>query len=263
MSIINSIFSQYFYLRQIIPFFLYVFYFIFRDVDNPFIDALVKTGLVAIILGTAYTIMGYILGIDFKELISFTWAYQSPITWGLLFISYYYILTRKENNPLTSFTISTLAVMGGGWLYEVPFFHPLSMFMGRGSFFYINIQIICLLLLAFELRKKTFNPNPIIYATLFLCMFLAKASFYYPNSQILCLIFLAYELKKMNFKPNMWIWSTLILFMALSMPLFMDMRGFWRFVRKSLGSLDNLVWIYRIPTSLFLLSLLSGVKKND
>jgi len=205
--------------------------------------------------------MGCILGIPIKTLLQFTWSYPSPITWGILFISYYYILTKKEYSPLPSFTLATMAVIGGGWLYEVPFFHPLSMFIGWDSFFYFNGQFICLLLLLSKRRNIVYR-NPFIYITLVLCMFLSMIPFWYPNAQIMCLILLAYELKKRNFKPNPIIYASLTLFIAFSTILFIDMSGFWRFVRRQLGSLDYMVWIYRIPASLFLLSLLSGLKKN-
>lgn len=262
MNLIALIFSQYFYLRQTIPLYIYVTYLFFRDTENSIINGIVKTALLAIVLGTSGAIIGCILGLPINDLLQFKWSYTSPITWGILFISYYYVLTQKEENPLTSFTLATLAVLGGGWLYEVPFFHPLGMFLSRGMFFYFNGQIICLMLLLCEWKNTGSRPNPLIYTALLLCMFLNRAPFWYPNVQIICLILLAYELKKRNFKPNRIIYATTILFIAFSTPLFLDMHGFWGFIKNALGSLDNLVWFYRIPASLFLLSLLSGVNEN-
>jgi len=217
--------------------------------------------VLAIGLGTGYMILGYSLRIPLKNLIPAKLSYTTTITWGLFFLIYYYILNRKEENNLTAFTLATLAAVGGGWLYEVPYFHPLGMFLGRGSFFYINIQVICILLSLKELRKKSFNP--IIYVLLLSSIFAIWGSFPYPNAQIICLLLLAYELRKRNFKPNKLIVSTALLYLAFSIPLFIDIRGFWHFVKNQLGSVDYLVWFYRIPASLFLLSLLSGVKKND
>ena len=214
-----SIFSEYFHLRQTVPLVIYVFYARFRDVDNLFIDTLVKISLIGIGIGTSYTIMRLLLGMPFKFLTSFTWGYPTPITWGIFFLIYCYILNRKGENNLASFTLATLATVGGGWLYEVPYFHPMSMFLSRGAFFYVNAQIICLLLLAYELMKR-------------------------------------------KFKPNRLIGSTILLYFAFSIPLFLDRTAFWGTVRDILGSLDYLIWFYRIPASLFLLSLLSGVKKK-
>lgn len=220
MNILALIFSEYFHLRQTVPLIIYVFYARFRDEEHQVIEAILKMALIAIGMGTLYTIMGYILKIPLKNLIPAKLAYPTPITWGIFFLIYYYILNRKEENNLASFTLATLATVGGGWLYEVPYFHPMSMFLSRGAFFYVNAQIICLILLGYELRKK-------------------------------------------NFKINTLIISTFILYLAFSIPLFLDMRGFWRKVRDILGTLNNLYWIYRIPASLFLLSLLSGIKKKS
>lgn len=219
MNITALIFSEYFHLRQTVPLVVYVFYARFRDVDHPIIDKLVKASMLAIGTGTIITITGCILGIPIKTLLSFTWTYPSPITWGIFFLTYCHILNRKGENNLASFTLATLATVGGGWLYEVPFFHPLSMFLSRGAFFYVNAQIICLLLLAHELMKR-------------------------------------------KFKPNKQIGATILLYFAFSIPLYINRYVFWITIREILGSLDHLLWFYRIPASLFLLSLLSGVKEN-
>jgi len=219
MNILALIFSEYFHLRQTVPLIIYVFYLLFQDLESPFIDALLKTALLAIGIFTSLNILGCSLGIPIKALLSFTWSYPGPITWGIFFFSYYYILNDKGENNLASFTMATLATVGGGWLYEIPFFHPMSMFLSRGAIFYVNAQIICLLLLAYEMRKRKFKPNKLIYASL-------------------------------------------ILFMAFSIPLYLHKRTFWRTIRDILGSLDYLMWSYRAPASLFLLSLLSGVKKH-
>jgi len=212
--------------------------------------------------------MAFILGVPFKTLIPFTWSYSGPITWGVFFLTYFYILIQKAGNNLTSFTLATLATFGGGWLYEIPFFHPISMFLGKGFFFYNNIQIMCFLLILFEQRKKCPTPNPIIYATLLLSMFLSWMAFPYPNGQIICLILLGYELRKMGFKPNLLTYATLILFMVFSAALFLDKDVVWQSCKRILGFWNlalamNVRWVYRIPASLFLLSLLSGIKKKS
>lgn len=257
---LSPLFNQYFYLRQTLPLFLYVLYILFRDEDEPIIEVLVKTGLIAI--GTAFivTIMGFIFRIPFKALIPLKWTYLGPITWGMLFLSYFYLLTQKGQNSLTAFTLATLAVVGGGWLYEVPFFHPLGMFLGTDSFFYNNGQIICLLFLISELKKKEFKPNILLYITLILCMLFSRINFFYPNVQILCLIFLVYELMKMGFKPNPLIWSTLILFLVFSFYLFLNKHALHRIAGNWYMAL---AYGYRGPASLFLLSLLSGIRKQE
>lgn len=272
MNIIASVFSQYFYLRQTIPLFVYTFYIIFRDADNPLIDKFLKTGLKVLGICILYLSINCILGKPFQEIIPFTWSYSGPITWGLLFFNCFYVLKGKKENTLTSFTIAMLAVVGGGWLYEVSFFHPVSMFLGKESFFYINIQIICWIFLFVEMKIKSIKLNPIIYITLISSFILGWSSFPYPNSQIICLLLFLYELSKRNFKPNKFIYATLILFTAFSIIMFVNDSAIHTFTISafkftkliwSYSDAQTLKWIYRIPASLFLLSLLSGIKKNS
>lgn len=268
---LSQIFRYYSYFLYTIPFIVYVFHIIFRDIRHPIIEALVKTFLIAIGLGITGSIIGCISGISLKTLFSFTWGYSGPIIWGIFFIIYYYILIQKQESNLTSFTLATLATVGGGWLYEVPFFHPLSMFLCSDSFFYLNVQILCIILLLSELRKKIYDPNPIIYIILLSCMFLSWKAFPFPNGQIICLIILGGEIMKMGFKPNRMILIMLIIFMVFSISLFLNKDSLWRFCRETLIFLNvkltplyaqNVKWIYRIPASLFLLSLLSGIKNR-
>jgi len=120
---------------------------------------------------------------------------------------------------LKSFTLAILATVGCGWLYEVSYFYPASMFISKFALFYINGQIVYLLLLGYELRK-------------------------------------------MDFKPNNLIWSMLILFLAFSTILFIDKQGFWRGIRTIIDPSIDLMWVYRTPASLLLLSLLSGIKNQ-
>lgn len=268
---LSQFFKYYSYFLHTIPFSTYVFYIIFRDKDHPLIDKLVKTGLLAIGIGTLGSIIGCILRISLKTLFSFTWGYQGPITWGIFFIAYYYILIQKQKSKLTSFTLALLATVGGGWLYEVPFFHPISMFLGSDSFFYLNGQLLCIILLFSEIRKKIYDPHPIIYLILISCMFLSWKDFNYPNGQIICLLLLGYELTKMSFKPNRVILIMLTFFMVFSISLFLEKNVIWYFYRNYLKLLkiswththaNATRWIYRIPASILLLSLLTGIKKE-
>ena len=157
-----SIIRDYFYLRQRIPIFIYVFYLHFKESDNPDIDGVIKTMVSLIVLGTSYAVTGLIFGLPLKELIPITWEYPGLITWGFFFLIYYWITNKKVQNDLTAFTFATLATVGGGWLYEISFFHPLTMWMSNNEIFMINSQILCLILLAYELKKMQFKPNLII-----------------------------------------------------------------------------------------------------
>jgi len=212
---LSLLFKEYYYLRQTLPIFLYVFYIHFKDKDNRVIDACIKTGIISIGIGTLYFMIGMIIGIPFMNMIPFKWHYQGPITWGIFFLTYFFILTQKGNNSLIAFTLSTLAVVGGGWLYEASFWYTQSMWVTHAAIFYINGQIVCLLLLGYEFRK-------------------------------------------MGFKPNKFIGATLILLIFFSGILVIDFKWLWR----QYGSLF-MRWFYRFPACLFLLSLLSGIKKRE
>ena len=157
-----SIIKDYFYLRQRIPICIYVFYLHFKESDNPAIDGAIKTMVSLIGLGTAYAMTGLIVDVPFKELIPLGWGYHGLITWGIFFLTYYWVTNKKVQNDLTAFTFATLSTVGGGWLYEISFFHPLTMWMSNNTIFLINGQILCLILLAYELRKMKFKPNMMI-----------------------------------------------------------------------------------------------------
>lgn len=204
---IALILRDYFYLRQRLPIFLYIFYIHFKKVDNSLIDTAIKTCLATIGLIFSFILTGFILKIPFTSLIPFKWHYQGPLTWGAFFLVYYRSSIRKNINKLTSFTLATLATVGAGWLYEIPFFHPPSTFTTQLSLFYINGQYLCLLLLAYEIVTMNFRPNKPIYATFFFLI----------------------------------IYSVLL------------------FNNPSLLRLPYHTWFMRIPTCLFLLSLLGGI----
>ena len=154
-----SLFQDYFYLRQRIPIFIYVFYLHFKDSDNPAINGSVKTIVSLIGLSTVYAITGLIFNIPFTRLIPFNWGYSGLVTWGIFFLIYYFTTNKKVKNDLIAFTFATLATVGGGWLYEISFFHPLKMWMSNNTIFLINGQILYLILLGYELKKRGFKIN--------------------------------------------------------------------------------------------------------
>lgn len=220
MNVIEILFGDYFFLRQRIPFLIYFLYLKHGELENQIIKRVIDTILVFTVLISLYTSLSFVLDVLFIELVPMNWTYYGLIHWCVFFFIFYQLAIRKGMNSLKSFTLAMLATVGGGWLYEVSYFHPGSMFISRYALFYINGQIVYLLLLGYELRR-------------------------------------------MGFKSNRWIWSTLILFLVFSSCLFIDIGGFWNVIRDILGSTDGLVWVYRTPASLFLLSLLSGVNKGE
>lgn len=262
------IFRSYSYFLHTIPFYVYLFYIILKDSDHPLVDKFLKIGLKGLGIFLFYFIFNFIQGTEFKHLISFTWSYSAPITWGCFFFIYYYILKQKEENIITSITLSILATFGCGWLYEVSFFHPVSMFLGKSSFFYRNIQIISLILLLVEMKIKQLKPNPILLFILVSSTILLGVNVPYPNGQIICLLLLVYELRKRNFKSNRFIYSTFFLFITFSMVLFMNelyIHQLTRYIFRMFNvrwlyiHAQTLKWIYRVPASIFLLSLLTGI----
>jgi len=154
---IVSILEDYFFLRQRIPIFIYVFYLHFKDSDNPFITGAVKTSVSLIVLSTFYAIIGLIFKVPFTKWVPLGWGYQGLVTWGIFFVIYYLAALKITHRELTAFNFATLATVGGGWLYEICFFHPLKMWLSNNTIFLINGQILCLILLACELKKIGFK----------------------------------------------------------------------------------------------------------
>jgi len=210
MEAINAfVTNEYFYFRQRVPIFIYIFYLHFKNKNNQGAEKIIRWGLSFVVALLSYAFIGLIMDIPFKKFIPLNWRYSGLITWGVFFLCYYYISRRITNKNLTSFTLATIATFGGGWLHEIPFYYPLSMLFNHFSIYYLDTQFFCLLLLAYELRNLNFKPNKIIYAAL-------------------------------------------TLYLVFSTILYFDYLYF----------IDYL-WIYRIPTCLFLLSLLGGIQMED
>lgn len=174
-NLIVSIFEDYFFLRQRIPLFIYFFYLHFKKSNNSCIAPAIKTVVSLIGLSTIYGIIGWVLNVPFRKWVPFGWGYQGLVTWGIFFLIYYLNVLKITHNDLTAFTFAALAIVGGGWLYEICFFHPLSMWMGNNTIFLVNGQIICLILLGHELRKMNFKSNRNIYLAFSIFLFFSIA----------------------------------------------------------------------------------------
>ena len=173
---IVSILEDYFFLRQRIPIFIYVFYLHFKESDNPAISGAIKTTISLIGLSTAYAVTGHIFKIPFKVLVPLGWGYPGLVTWGIFFLIYYF-RACVSCNRLTAFTFAVLATFGGGWLYEICFFHPLKMWISNNTIFLINGQILCLILLGYELKKMGFRANRSICLAFGIFLFFSIALF--------------------------------------------------------------------------------------
>jgi len=129
---------------------------------------------------TCYLFGGLFLKVPFNKMLPLRWTYLGIIHWCIFFFLFYLLAIRKGLTTLGAFTLTTLACAGGGWLYEVPFFYIESMFVTRFSIFYINGQIVCVLLLAYELIRRRVRPNPMIYVSG--AFFLAFSYYLFINS---------------------------------------------------------------------------------
>jgi len=216
LSLITKLLSEYHFLRQRIPIFIYIIYIHYRDLSNGIIDQIVWTILSFIGLLTCYLIGGLFLKIPFSYMLPLRWTYLGVLHWCIFFFLFYQLAIRKGLTALGAFTLTTIACAGGGWLYEVPFFYIESMFITRYSIFYINSQIVCVLLLAYELIRMKIKPNLFIYASM--TFFLSFSTYLFVNS---------------------------------TAPLYLIFAN-WP-MRLGL----------RVPASIFLLSLLSGVNKGE
>jgi len=145
---------------------IYILYKKFNGVKSPYVDKIVDASALLVAIIFSYGFTGLVLGIPFKNYIPFDWQYAGLVTWAVFFLIYYSVATKSNLNKLTAFTLSSLSVVGGGWLYEIPFFHPVRMFIDYNNIFYLNGQILILLVLAYELRKIGFKMNRTIYTTL-------------------------------------------------------------------------------------------------
>ena len=125
---------------------------------------MVRTAVSLMMIGTVYMFGGYIFNIPFQKLIPLGWHYPGIITWGIFFLMYYLIILKKNYRDLTAFALATIATIAGGWMYEIPFNNDLYFFLDNDTIFILNGQIVCLLALGYELKKKRFRPTPLIYA---------------------------------------------------------------------------------------------------
>lgn len=176
-NVMFSLMEDYFFLRQRIPFFIYLFYLKFKESNDPKIKGVIKTVVALVGLYTAYAITGLVLKVPFQRWVPLSWGYSGLVTWGIFFLIYYLKCLRLHFNDLTAFTFAALATVGGGWIYEICFFHPLKMWINYNTIFFVNGQILYLILLGYELKKKGFMSNRNIYLAFSIFLFFSIALF--------------------------------------------------------------------------------------
>jgi len=90
--------------------------------------------------------------------------YIGPIHWGLTHVFGFLILSKSYNIYYAA-NLSLSAVMSMSWLYELPWFHPQSMFINN-RIYMPHIGLICTLLTLGLLHRIGFKPSARTGATL-------------------------------------------------------------------------------------------------
>lgn len=155
-------FLDYYFLRDYIPLIIYIFFILFRDIENIIIDKFVDLSVLLIKILLLYVIIGFVIGISLEELIPFKWNYEGIINWCVVFLVSYCKVVKSNYNKLYRFVLSMLIVVSGGWLYEICFFHPVKMFYKRNLLIGVNTQLLCLLLYIYELKRIGIKLNRLI-----------------------------------------------------------------------------------------------------
>lgn len=163
MSLETLFMSAYFYGRQRIPLFFYLLTAYAKD--KPRIrNKVVNPVLLIVSLLTVYSVGGFLInsirgGLPFNELFPIRWRYSGAVTWGIFALVFYIWATKICETRIEAVNLACLAVFAGGWLYEVPYFHPYSMFFSSNAVLYLNGQIVSLILLLYELGKRGCRPR--------------------------------------------------------------------------------------------------------
>lgn len=156
----------YFEVRAWVPLLAYVAYLLIgKRLGRNFVIIGVGSYLLAIFT----LIVGMKTGIPLSSVVGAKLSYESAVegmTFGTLIVSTLWMRTRDAGLSLVS---SILCLSAVGWLYEVPFWHPVSMFIhpiGATSPLIVDTQIISLLLLTFTLWRRGWRPGKLFAATL-------------------------------------------------------------------------------------------------
>ena len=149
----------YFELRAWVPLIVYVAYLLIgKSLGVRFAVASIICYLAAAIL----LIAGMVLGIPLSGVVGAKLSYESAIESMIFGALVIYMLWVRTGNAGLSVASSILGLSAVGWLYEVPFWHPVSMFIypiGVLSPLIINTQIISLILFTFTLWRKGWSPG--------------------------------------------------------------------------------------------------------
>ena len=91
------------------------------------------------------------------------------IEWSIAMILSF-ILTRRTQDTITSFTLATVSMWSAGFLYEIPYYYGMVGYTPLHFWhpLVISTNIICLPLLAYLLQKLNWKPNKLFIKILIL-----------------------------------------------------------------------------------------------
>ena len=127
-------------LRQLVPAFVIGFYFVSKRVNNKVFSNVLVLGF-SLILLLSYP----------KQHVAILWT-------GCCLTVYGYGC-RMFDDHVFSACYAILSAHFGGWLYEVPFWHPPSMFFSFRYPWVINTQILSGVFCAWLLKKREIRVN--------------------------------------------------------------------------------------------------------
>lgn len=207
--------------RRAIPLIIFIAQRVFT-LKEEYTEIINNTLILIIVALNVIGVYGLVFKIPFKSLFRLHWHYSGFFEWSLFIIVYLKYLMRVIGDNLYSLNYVVQCVSCGGWLYEIPFFHPMKMFFPSGTI--INTQIISIFLLLYLLYERDFKVNKKILLSLFIYVVFSIHLFIYPIHWISKPFPFVYKIF-----PNL---------------------------------IYHVGWIIRIPTLIMLFTLSTGLRRN-
>lgn len=151
---------DYFAARAWLPLLAYAGYLLARGrVPRRLEPWLTHLGAAAYIGVAALLSVAMFTNFPLSDFVGANLGYKSAIE-GMVFGALVVLMVRGD--AALGFTASALCISAAGWLYEVPFWHPIQMFVtpfGDASPLLVNTQIISLGLLGYTLWRRGWRPG--------------------------------------------------------------------------------------------------------
>jgi len=213
---------NYFLLRAWAPLLIIFLHYFLKEIKIIYSKAIYYLTQAIIIILTASILVIHLLGTKLSSIAGVNLTNQGimfSLIFGLILINYSY---KKTHDYCFSLISSSFAVLGLGWLYEIPF----KMFL---NYFFIT------------------NPDLIYYPFLI-------------HSQIASLIFLYKTISKRGFKPSSLNLLCFLVYLCFSFYLFLYSNSLGSGWCPYLDSLKITGLVIRIPAALLLFSLFTKIK---